>query len=133
MSLRLIRLKYSAIRGARYWMRPCREPRGVGLVKTRAIVSDSQPGFGPMTQMDTAGYRRFSGTRLRQGLRMNSHYSRFPSLPKSIWVTGAGLMTANLAKKKIPARVLVFLRNNGGVDRPTRLGESHGLGADNVS
>ena len=127
MNLRLIFLKFSAICGARYWMRPCREPRRGGLVKSRAIVSDSQPDHGLMMQMDTAGYQRFSGTRLRQGRRMNSHHMEFPSLPRSRWVSGAGPMTANLAKEKIPVRICVFLQDSGE-RRPTRLGRNHGVG-----
>ena len=111
-------------------MRPCREPRGGGLVKTRATVSDSQPDNGRTTQMDTAGYRRFSGTRLRQGLRTNSRCSRFPSLPRSRWVTGAGPMTANLTKEKIPGAYTFLPQSDGGEVRPTRLGRNHGLGAE---
>jgi hypothetical protein len=130
MSLRLIRHNFSAIRGARYWMRPCREPRRGGLVKTRAIVSDSQPECGSIMQMDTAGYRRFSGTQLRLGLRMNFHYVGFPSLPRSRWVTGAGPMTANLADVKIPGAYASLTQNEGGEDRPARLGWDHVLGAE---
>ena len=130
MNLRLIFLKFSAICGERYWIRPCREPKGSGLVKSRAIASDSQPDQGLMMQMDTAGYQRFSGTRLRQGRRMNSHHVGFPSLPRSKWVSGAGPMTPNLAEEKIPGAFSCLPQNDGGEDRPTRLGRNHGLGAE---
>ena len=111
-------------------MRPCREPRGGGLVKTRAMVSDSHPDFGLMTQMDTAGHRRFSGTLLRLGLRTNSHDLGFPSLPRSRWVTGAGPMTANRTKVKIAGAYVCLPQSERGEDRPTRLDRNHGLGAE---
>ncbi len=111
-------------------MRPCREPKGSGLVITGAIVSDSQPKLGLMMQMDTAGYRRFSGTQMRQGLRVHSLYSSFPSPPKSIWVTDAGPITANLTKEKITGAYASLPLNDGGEDRPTRLDRNHDLGAE---
>ena len=82
-------------------MRPCREPRGSGFVITRTTVSDNRPKG--LMQMDTARYRRFSGAQLRQGRRMYSHSLRFPSLPRSRWVTEAGPLT-HTRKKKIGAR-----------------------------
>jgi len=60
-------------------------------VYTRTIVSDSGSVVESM-QMDTARYRRFSGTRMRMrlGLRMSSRLKRLASLPRSRWVTGTG-------------------------------------------
>jgi hypothetical protein len=62
-------------------------------VKTRTIVSDMCSILEPK-QMDTARYRRFSGTQKRQGPRMSSR-QRLASLPRSRWVTGTGPCTPN--------------------------------------
>ena len=81
-------------------MRPCREPRGSGLVKTRATVSDKVSIWIP-TQMDTAGNRGFSGTRKRQGQRGRAPLGGPPLAPRSKWVTGAGLKSPAKKKRKL--------------------------------
>ncbi len=66
--------------------------KGSGLVRARATFLEKalvRTTDAPM-QMDTAGNRRFSGTRLRQGHKANSQVSEFLFMPRTRWVTGAG-------------------------------------------
>ena len=73
-------------------MRPCREPKGSGVVNTITIISDmafSLKRIMPM-QMDAAGNQWFSGTQMRLGQKAFL-FEKLPSMSRSKWVTGAGL------------------------------------------
>ncbi len=73
-------------------MRPCREPKRSGFVKTKAIVSEKVILRLPREpkQIDTAGNRGFSGTQMRQGQEASSWNSGSLLTPRSRWVAGAG-------------------------------------------
>ena len=79
-------------------MRPCREPKGSGFVKTKATVSDSALTGVPM-QMDTARNRRFSGTQMRQGPKGELLHQGLPLTLRSGWVTGAESRSATETKE----------------------------------
>ena len=99
MSYRLIRLIFPLFGGLRYWMRPCREPKGSGIVRTRTKVSDNQLPE-ELKQMDMARYRRFSGALRRHGPKGSFRIMGSPSLPRSRWVTGAGPTTPPVTEGK---------------------------------
>lgn len=65
-------------------------------------------------QMGTVGNRGFSGTRLRLGQETRSRRDS-SSMPRSRWVTGAGLKYP--AKKRIPGRAVSPHKATGGNDR----------------
>ena len=67
-------------------------------MKTRTTVSDRAP-IGTSKQMDTAGNRRFSGTRQRQGQRVSFPIEESLSSSRSRWVTGAESKSATETKE----------------------------------
>ena len=78
-------------------MRPCREPRGSGLVKTRATVSDKATIWEAAADGHGREPRVFwdaDASRADRGGPVGGH----PLIPRTKWVTGAGLKSP--AKKK---------------------------------
>ena len=73
-------------------MRPCREPKRFGFVKTKARVSEKVTLRLPREpkQIDTAGNRGFSGTQVRQGQEASSRNFGSLLMPRSRCVAGAG-------------------------------------------